>query len=692
MPVKTVKYHKHKHKKSKWITQGIMKSIKYRDRLYADLQMTDRNDASYIGKKTNLTTYNRMLKQNIRLAKKQYYNSCFQKFRDDVKKTWSSINEIMNRTKKKKDFPKQFLVNDHYITDPRRIANEFNKFFISIGSTLSDSIQQPQNRSFEEFLRTPLPPCFKFGLIDKKIVLNVIDRMKPKSSSGFDGLSNKLLKCIKYELVDCITIIINQSFTTNIFPDQLKLAKVIPLYKKNEDYLFDNYRPISLLPSISKVIERIMHFQIIEYFHEHNLMYNSQYGFRQNHSTELATLEIIDKIAYQMDRNEIPLNIFLDLSKAFDCLNHEILLHKLEYYGFCESSCLLMKSYLSNRKQFVNFGDTESDYLEVKIGVPQGSILGPLLFLIYVNDLVHATSSFRPVIYADDTTLGACISYFGNQQSIIEENINNELLNVHAWLNLNRLSLNVQKTKAMIFHTNRRHVIPPNIRIQQQNIEYVDSFNYLGIILDKHLSWNSHINMVSKKISQLSGIMNKLKNFLPKPTLLTLYNSLALPHLNYGILLWGCKAVKLEKLQKRLIRTINCAKYNAHSEPLFKSMSLLKIVDIRVLHELAFCYKLLNNKLPNYFENNVFTRNFDTHTYSTRGANKFQMPRIKHSFMKNVLRYRIPFTYNNVKKEIVTKMSSHCFSGFKKYVKQDMISQYALTCSINNCYICQTDI
>jgi hypothetical protein len=271
----------------------------------------------------------------------------------------------------------------------------------------------------------------------------------------------------------------------------------------------------------------------------------------------------------------------------------------------------------------------------------------------------------------------------------IEENINNELLNILSWLILNRLSLNVQKTKAMIFHTNRRNVIPPKIKIDQENIDYVDCFTYLGIVLDKHLSWNGHIDMVSKKISQISGILNKLKNFLPKSTLLTLYNSLALPHLNYGVLLWGSKSVKLEKLQKRLIRTINCAKYNAHTEPLFKNMFLLKIADIKVLHELAFCYKLINNKLPDYFENRVFTRNFATHNYSTRGADKFQMPKIKHSFMKNVLRYRIPFTYNNASNQIVAKMGTHCLTGFKRYVKKDIISQYSLTCSIANCYICQ---
>ena len=689
LPVKKVRYHKHKHRNSKWITKGILISIKFRDRLYADLQMTDMNDESYLQKKVNLSTYNRILKQNIRLAKKQYYHSCFEKFKDDIKKTWASINELMNRTKKKNDFPKQFLINGRFITHPLTIANEFNNFFTNIGKNISDSISQPQNISFEDYLSTPFTPCFKFTLVDTDTVAKVIDQMKPKSSCGFDGLSNKLLKMIKNEIIDCITLIINQSFSTNTFPDKLKLAKVIPLHKKNENYLFDNYRPISLLPSFSKVIERIMHTQILHHFTTSKLMYDSQYGFRPNHSTELAALEVIDHIACQMDNNDIPLTLFLDLSKAFDCLNHDILLSKLKYYGFQENPFLLMKSYFYGRSQYVSFDDTNSEHMSVNIGVPQGSILGPLLFLIYMNDITSATSLFHPVIYADDTTLGACISYFGSDISDIETNINNELENIKTWLNVNKLSLNVSKTKAMIFHSNRKNVIPPRIFIDNHEVQYVEFFNYLGIILDKHLSWNEHINMLHKKASKMSGILCRLKNFLPKATLLTLYNSLVLSHFNYGILLWGAKTSQLEKLQKKLIRIINCARYNAHTNPLFKNMFLLKLSDIRLSHELIFCYKFQNGILPAFFYNSKFKRLSSVHGHNTRGSNKFQMPKIKHSFMKDTLRYRIPFTYNSMEDLVISKISTHTLFGFKRYVKKYLINLYSASCEIINCFICQ---
>jgi hypothetical protein len=394
LPIKTVKFQKHKHKKNDWITFGIIRSIKYRDRLYADLHMTDANSDAYESKKQNLATYNRILKQNIRLAKKNYYQQCFEKFKDDVKKTWSAINGMLSRTKELKDFPKYFLIHGQYVSDIKTISNEFNKFFVTVGNIQTSNIALPQNRSFEEYLTTPVNQNFHFHCVNKLEIYKIIDNLKPKSSTGIDGLSNKLLKQIKFEISDILTVIINQSLTTGIFPEKLKLAKVIPLFKKGDNSLFSNYRPISILPSLSKVIERIMHSQIQQYFNKNKLLFESQYGFRPEHSTELAALEVIDRILTQMDNNEICINLFLDLSKAFDCLDHDVLLHKLQYYGFSGISLNLMRSYLCNRKQLVRFNDMDSDYMLIKTGVPQGSILGPLLFLIYINDIINATSCF----------------------------------------------------------------------------------------------------------------------------------------------------------------------------------------------------------------------------------------------------------------------------------------------------------
>ena len=236
-------------------------------------------------------------------------------------------------------------------------------------------------------------------------MIEIIDKLKPKSSCGIDRLSNKLLKLIKIEISESLTLIINQSINTGIFPNKLKIAKVLQLFKKNENYVFDNYRPVSVLSSISKVIEKVMHIQLYDYFNRFDFLYDNQYGFRTNHSTELATLEIINRIVSKMDNNEIPINIYLDLSKAFDTLDHEILINKLTYYGVTGNSLLLLSNFLSERNQYVDFNSKQSDFRILSTGVPQGSILGPLLFIIYINDINMVTTLFKPIIYADDTVL-----------------------------------------------------------------------------------------------------------------------------------------------------------------------------------------------------------------------------------------------------------------------------------------------
>ena len=209
-----------------------------------------------------------------------------------------------------------------------------------------------------------------------------------------------------------LSIIINQTLNTGIFPDTLKVAKVRPLYKKGDDRSFSNYRPISLLPSFSKIFEKVIYQQTYSYFQTNNLLYSSQYGLRSGHSTELAGLDIVDRIIQGLDKNEIPINIYLDLSKAFDTLDHSILLQKLKFYGITGISLDVFKNYLSGRNQYVEFESVNSDIMHIKTGVPQGSVLGPLLFIVYINDIANASNICKCISYADDTTLTSILCFF----------------------------------------------------------------------------------------------------------------------------------------------------------------------------------------------------------------------------------------------------------------------------------------
>ena len=430
------------------------------------------------------------------------------------------------------------------------------------------------------------------------------------------------------------------------------------------------------------------HKQLQQYFSENNLFYHSQYGFRPKHSTELAALHLIDKLTLDMDANEIPINIYLDLSKAFDTINHNILLDKLQHYGIHGKAHDLLKNYLTDRKQYVHLNGSDSSHLTIMTGVPQGSILGPLLFIIYINDLHKSCSNLSPIIYADDTTLYGKMSTYGNQNAATE--INKELVKISNWLKINKLSLNVSKTKFMIFQKPRKKVVIPKLSMDNSLLVQCQSFNFLGINLNQNLTWSDHIKHVSLKISRSLGQLKNLRHLLPTRILLTLYNTIILPHLHYGILAWGSKAHLLTKLQKKSVRITTNSRYNAHTEPLLKNNNLLKTDDIYKVQVLNFYYKLKHQTLPIYFRCFPTTMNTDIHRYNTRRRNIF-IPRVNHEFAKSSLRNSLISIVNKTPSIITDKIYTHSFHGFSSYAKNYYINTYSITCQRRNCYTCSNN-
>lgn len=268
--------------------------------------------------------------------------------------------------------------------------------------------------------------------------------------------------------------------------------------------------------------------------------------------------------------------------------------------------------------------------------------------------------------------------------------INSELTCIYNWLKLNRLSLNIAKTKAMIFTTSQRRISYPNIYLDEIKIDFVTTFNYLGVVIDENLNFKTHINMVANKISRVVGIMKKLKNFIPKSALMHIYNSLILCHINYGLVVWGGYlgiTNRLEKLQKSAIRTMNNLKYNAHTDPYFKRDNLLKLRDLRALHDLTFCYRFIHNMLPEYFCKKLSS--IPSHVHSTRQFGQLRIPSVRHDFARNSISYRYPKIYNNMSQNFKDKITTHSLYGFKYYIKITFTKLYESACSIPNCYVCR---
>ena len=282
-------------------------------------------------------------------------------------------------------------------------------FFANIGPKLANQIKPISNKTYDTFLKKRVLTSFSFSLVSKTNVLKHLSSLRTKNSAGVDGISVKLFKTLSPALINPLTLIINQSLVTGIFPAKLKIAKVLPLFKKGDCAVMNNYRPISLLTATSKLFEKVVLSQLYDYFRNNDLFYDSQYGFLKNYSTELAAMELTDNVLKDIDDKHITLAIFMDLSKAFDTLDHGILIWKLAHYGINGIALEWFTSYLTGRTQYVEIDGVSSNILSLSTGVPQGSILGPLLFLIYMNDIPNCTEYFNFILYADDTTLSSTI-------------------------------------------------------------------------------------------------------------------------------------------------------------------------------------------------------------------------------------------------------------------------------------------
>ena len=404
-----------------------------------------------------------------------------------------------------------------------------------------------KNSKFQDYLKNPNKTKLFLTETTQDEIIDVIKKLNPKKSGDIYDISPEFVCISAKPVAQALAIIVNRSISEGIFPDKLKTAKVIPLHKGGSVLSVSNYRPISLLPIFSKIFERLVYNRMIEYIEKNNILSKNQFGFQKNKSTELAISTIVSKISNSFEKKDSCYCIFLDFAKAFDTVNHEILLEKLKYYGVNDKAFLWFKSYLSNRTQFTKVGDKLSEVGYVKHGVPQGSVLGPLLFLLYINDITESSTILQFFLFADDTT----VFYSGKNNINTEKLLNNELEKVSKWLSANKLSLNVGKSNFLHFQYGNSKKEEIKIKINHKEVEEKCSTKYLGTIIDNKLTWKPHIQYIKTKLSKSIGMISKIRYFTTDRILSDLYYSFIQSNINYNLLNWSCaNNTNLEPIKK----------------------------------------------------------------------------------------------------------------------------------------------
>ena len=677
MPVKTKCIRNKDMRREPWFTAALQNSRRRLNKLHREA-IRKGKDSSVHSKYTSYrNTYNSL----IRAARKNHYDNLFDENRNDPKQTWAIINQI-NASDRKVSRPiKRLIVDGHEILESGEIVSCLAHYFANVGPQQAEAIQNksgrvPDPEAFLEYMRgCHVNQTLFLAPVTDIEVLCIIDGLKNKKSKGVDGLSTNFIKSIKNGLALPLSILINHSMSDGMFPDMMKVSKTIALYKKSDKTLPENYRPIALLSSFSKLFEKAFCHRLISFLNEYNILNPSQYGFRKKRSTSQAVLEFYLNALNASLNNQQMLAVFIDFSKAFDTISHDILLKKLSCYGVRGPPLNWIKSYLSNRCLFVEHdGKRSNDFALKPFGVPQGSVIGPLLFLVYANDLLGCVEHCKAISFADDTTLFIT----GSDLSSLSRQMNSDLAVVDDWCLANSLALNAKKCEYMVFNEKAtdRNNINFQISVQGNDIKRVSKFKLLGVIVDERLTWKDHINYISSKISQGLYGMRRVKHYVSRETLTKIYYAFVHSHLSFGNAIWGNTFDKylnqLVVLQKKAVRIIHNAPYNAHTHPLFSLSKILPLKKINYLQTAQIMHQLHHGTLPPNIAS-CFTTHSHDHPHSLRNTRLFRMPRANSSIAQRSILFHAHKIWNEIPSQDKMKSAVQF-----KYLMKNHLSQNRL--------------
>ena len=464
-----------------------------------------------------------------------------------------------------------------------------------------------------------------------------------------------------------------------IVPDSLKVSKVTPVDKGGSQSDSSNFRPISTLSALTQVFEKLVYKQFINYIEKHDILFQFQFGFRKGHSTAQAVSEIADSLRNAIDSNLFTCGVFIDFSKAFDTVNHQILLKKLESYGIRGTPLKWFTSYLENRQQYVTVGQLDSPRQAMTCGIPQGSTLGPLLFLLYINDLPNCSKNLIFRIFADDTNLFASACDLKDLETLI----NSELEKVKEWCDVNKLSINFSKTNYMIIKSSRK--VSGNMEVKLHSMDgschilrKKDHIKYLGVMIDESLSWKYHISYICSRVSRNIGIISKLRHYLSIHQLKQIYYNLIYPYLSYAVIAWGSAykthLQKLQTKQNTVLRLMffgtTFGPYTESALPFLNLLDILTVDNVYRLHALKFTHMWHKGFLPKVFDN-LFQYAKSRHTYNTRYASNqnFCKPYIRTNTGKQMFSYKAIDLWH----DIPSNLKDLGTYSFAKEVKQYLL-------------------
>lgn len=593
-------------------------------------------------KKCKIDYYN-----EIKKCKSQYYEQKIIGSNNLSREIWKISKEMSGLANSKRTMSENvciYSVENNILNDPTEVASAFNDYFInstSQGAISNNKTDASNLQNISDIVHNESNSVKV--LCDKSVFLkptseqeisSIILNMKNKHSHGWDGISPWVLKQCYGPVLKALTELINGCLLEGIFPDVLKLSVIKPLFKKGDKLQMKNYRPIALISTFCKILEYVIYYRIIEFIDKNGLISKTQFGFRRGLSTINAIVEFCETLLNSLDEGKCTTGTFIDLSKAFDTVDHRVLLHKIEMYGIRGKALDLMKSYLTNRWQITeicsirknNCLKFQSTPALVQHGVPQGSILGPLLFILYVNDIPKLQNCLT-ISYADDTSL---LTFDSHIEDTIRKAQNN-LDNIIQYFSDNKLTVNPLKTSYIIFNKKRNYNLEyhTNLTCNGENISNVPSIKFLGITLDKGLTWEQHINEICMKINKNSFVLKRVSGYLSIDYKKILYYGLFYSHLSYGIEIWGGAAKlyieRLFKIQKKALRYIFGFKQRESCRGIFLEHNMLTIYGLYIFKVIML---IKNNSQKVVIGNTV-------HSYRTRGMNNYFRSRVNKQFAEN---------------------------------------------------------